>query len=112
MAFKLMEKRAGIKARNPKEVSVFKNGFSIGNDLVNHWGEHTCAEIYFDTEFNKVGFRPSSNIITGFKFNKKGKSWTLSAALASKRIPLGCYNARVEEGMIIFDVKEIAAERK
>lgn len=92
------------------EVVVTKNGFSVGNQLTKDWGEYSSAEVYIDSVEKQVGFRPTNNTILRFKFNKIGRTWTLQARAASKRIPMGIYNAKVENGIIVFSVPKIAKE--
>lgn len=110
MTFKLIRKRAGVRPRNPTEVAVTKNGFSVGNQLTKGWEEYSSAEVYIDSVEKQVGFRPTNNTISGFKFNKTGITWTLQARAASKRVPMGTYDAKVENGMIVFSVPKIAKE--
>ena len=108
MAFELVEKKYGIQPQPPMSVSVTKSGFSLGSDIVNHFAGYTSAEIYLDYNGRRVGFKPTNDTIKGFKLSKNSRAWGLSVTQISKKIANGRYVAKIEDGMAIIDVKEIA----
>ena len=108
MTFELVKKGSHLIANNPMDVSVVKSGFALGSDITKFFGEKSSAEIHLDIDGKRVGFKPTDDILSGFKLSKGGRSWNLSAGATSKRIPLGKYPARIEGDMVVFDVLEIA----
>lgn len=110
MGFKIVKKNAGLPRNGPMDVSISKHGFSFGHGLTPVFEKHECVEVYLDIEDKKIGFSPTNNKITGFRINKISRSWTLSTTGVVKRIPFGRYVGRVEDGMVVIDVPEIATK--
>jgi len=110
MVFKRIEKGHHLIGLDPMQVSVIKSGFSIGRGLSELFINFNCAEVFFDNEKRLVGLKPTNNMLTGFKLNKKGRSYSLLASHASKRLVVKKYDGRIEDGMVVFNVLEIAEE--
>ena len=111
MAFKRMDKGYHMIGLDSMEISVTKSGFSFGRKIAKHFTGYTCAEIYFDIEENRVGFKPTNDVTRGFKFNKSGNSLGLSAQRAIKRLILGKYQGRIEGDMVVFNAVSIAHKK-
>ena len=115
MAFKLVEKKCGVYGLADNDISISKTSISFGNNFKDTLGGNGFFEVYLDKDNNKVGFKPANSSVSGFKvqFDKtNSKRISITSSKVTKLIPLGRYEARVEEGFIVIDVKEIFEEKK
>ena len=107
MVFKIIEKGQHAMAHAPMTIAITASGFSFGSDVVKFIGDNSSLEVYLDKDNKRVGFKPTNNILTGFKLHKGGKSWTMSGSNISKRLTAGKYTAKIEDGFAVITVKEI-----
>lgn len=112
MAFKILEKGlSGYKGHvKPHMVSVGKSALSFGDDYQKMLNDFTHIEVYIDRDNKRIGLKPSNDGIKGFKLQKKAlyKSRTYVNIVWLKNIAKGLYSAKVENGLIVFEVLEFA----
>lgn len=110
MVFKQLEKGLRGLAIKAKEVSISRTVISFGVEIGKDMLEKGAAEIWLDTELNKVGFKPTEDTFKGFTTKTQCKSGgtRITCKVACGRIPKGIYEAKEEDGMWVIQVPEIA----
>jgi hypothetical protein len=109
MTFELLIKgeRRG-KRLDANEISIGKSGFAFGNAVQEVLAKAEFLEIYIDRTRNIVGFKPSRNSAKGFKVLEEGRRCSCKH---SAKFPKGRYTAKMEDGMFVIRVLEIASEK-
>ena len=106
--FKLVEKSRHISKLSPTQISVAKTSLTFGSEISSTLESH--VEIYTDREENRVGFKSTTNEMTGFKVQQKnaGDNFMLTKNQFMGKVSQGIYDATFKEGMWVIDVDEIA----
>ncbi len=106
MTFEIVTKNVGLQL-DKMQISVTKNGFSFGSDIIEHFKENDFVEIYLDTTKRKVGFKSTKTNMTGFKLHKGIRSGQLTNPLTTRRIDKNIYESKIEDGFIVINVPRI-----
>lgn len=114
MTFEIYTKgRTWISSIEKDIVSVAKTSISLGEEVVAGFGEDKFVEVYLDRKNNKVGFKPTSSSVTGFRLSKKNKGGRMTfTGKFLDLLPQGQFKAKEEDGFMVIQVPEIAAENK
>lgn len=113
MGFKLFQKGSHMSLGLPEdEVSVAKTCITLGMG-VRKFLKEDFVEVYLDREENRVGLKPTKSSLTGFKiFGKKETKTTSIVGSFIKLLPKGRYKTKIEDGLIVFKVPEIAKRKQ
>ena len=114
MEWKIVEKGAGRGfSLKPMTIRVLKTIISFGSDIALDFKEAGGrVEIYIDKNENKVGFKPSKDLIKGFSITLDSKKYSrLSLSEHLKIFTIGEYESEFVDDMYVIKVSEIA-ERK
>ena len=108
MTFELFEKNMKGGALSGNQISVSRTQVSFGKNIKEKFIKLGFVEIYLDRKNNKVGFRPTKNIITGFKIRKeRERSASFQTKVIYEIIPIGVYDAEKEDGIWVISVQKI-----
>lgn len=109
MAFELFEKGTHNRCMlNDNELSVSKSSITFGKSISEKLLKKGYAEVYLDRIQNRVGLKPTSDNMKGFKISsKEDKSISMTGSFI-KLLPRGKYKTYIEDTFICFDVSEIA----
>jgi len=109
MAFKIVEKTAGVKGLNNNELSINSYGVGFGIEISNKFNGFTSCEVYLDRDNRKVGFKPTNNTLKGFRVgrNKQNNRASISGKWATQ-LPNKRFVTRYEDDMIIINDCDIA----
>ncbi len=115
MVFEIYEKgQSWGHVGRSDEISITKTSISFGTDSLSQFGEEEFVEVYLDRKNNKVGFKSTTDNVTGFrigkKVNKTGRR--VSTGKFIKLLPQGKFKMRVEDGFVVIDVPEIVDDTK
>jgi len=107
MAFEIINKKH-VRLKN-MQISSNNCGFTFSNYLLKYFKTKKYVEIYLDYKRNKIGFKPSSNSITGFKITERrqGNSFQIGSLFISKRIKNGIYDVKIEDNFLVIKVPKI-----
>lgn len=110
MAFELIKKQARKKDLEENSIRITKNRILFGLYVGQQFTRRGFVEIYVDKNALKVGLKPSTDAIKGFKVAKKGEDRYVSCTTSfTKRIAVGEYVLNLEDGLYVFEVSDIAS---
>ena len=95
------------------EIRISKVVVAFGDDICLELRKYGFCEVYLDKENNRVGFKPTKNVVTGFKTPKRKETNNLyiSSKNLASMFPLGSYEAKRIDNMWVINVPEIATKK-
>ncbi len=113
MVFERIEKQRGnVMSIPPKEIVIGRGTISFGSEVLSWFGMEEHVEIYIDRELNKVGFKSTKNMVTGFKLQMNKKSGYVGAKAIRDLLPRGNFEGKQEKGFVVITVPEIVDNTK
>jgi hypothetical protein len=110
MAFELIVKGYNRGSLPGDIVSITGTTISFGRNFNELFKNKEFCEVYLDREENLIGFKPSKDKIKGFSIYFEGDKLRMSCKFIGKNVSKGRYHAKVDNGMIVIKVPEIAEE--
>ncbi len=104
MTFELAQKRYHKSSVKTSELCITETSITFGNDALNVL-INNFVEVYLDYKHNRIGFKSTSDSITGFKL-KRGKTVaSLSNKSLLSKFVKGNYaiNFNADDEMLIID---------
>ena len=108
MTFELFEKnRKGGLSDN--QISVSRTQISFGANIKEKFNKLGFVDL--DRKNNKIGFRPTKSMITGFKV-RRDRSLSFQSKSVCKIVPIGLYKAKQEDDIWVISVSKIKERGK
>ena len=102
MVFEIVERGMSKVSLSEDKVSICMNGIVIGKNVSKLFTEKFC-EVYFDREAGRIGFKPTSDGVKGFRITPDDKERKFIHIKMKNRVAKTRQNVIQENGLIVVE---------